>query len=188
MIMSSRLLRYSIVLVIGVLLVQPAVAASAYRAHPAPAQNDMADWTVMIYMAGDNDLEGFALGDLNEMEFSGSTPQVNIVAQLDRSELYDSSQGNWTDTRRYYITPDASIARLNSTEVGSVDEGVALSNGDYAVIHLVGVSDGDPAAMTEQERAQIRQGYQNLRRSLTLSALVDDLRARADVELPEEQE
>jgi peptidyl-prolyl cis-trans isomerase D len=74
------------------------------------------------------------------------------------------------------------------TEGGSVDEGVALSNGDYAVIHLVGVSDGDPAAMTEQERAQIRQGYQNLRRSLTLSALVDDLRARADVELPEEQE
>jgi hypothetical protein len=122
MTIPSRILRCSILLAIGVLLIQQAAVASAYRARPAPAQNDTAAWTVMIYMAGDNDLEGFALGDLNEMEFSGSTPQVNIVAELDRSEMYDSSLGNWTDARRYYITPDASTARLNSTEVGDVGE------------------------------------------------------------------
>jgi hypothetical protein len=103
MIRSSRVLRYLMPSVIGLLLIPQVAAMSAYRARPAPAQDGIANWTVMIYMAGDNALEGFALGDLNEMELSGSTAQVNIVAELDRSDLYDSSQGNWT--RRCSASP-----------------------------------------------------------------------------------
>jgi hypothetical protein len=65
-----------------------------------------ADWTVMIYMDGDNNLEEYAIDDLNEMEVSGSTINVNIVVQLDRIIEYDSSNGDWDTTRRYYVTND----------------------------------------------------------------------------------
>jgi len=43
-----------------------------------------AKWTVMVYMAGDNNLESAAMVDLKEMARVGSTSDVNIVAQVDR--------------------------------------------------------------------------------------------------------
>ena len=43
-----------------------------------------AKWTVMVYMAGDNNLESAAMVDLKEMARVGSTSAVNIVVQLDR--------------------------------------------------------------------------------------------------------
>lgn len=56
----------------------------------------MKKWTVMIYMAADNNLDPAAIDDINEMAAVGSTDDVNIVVQLDREidEL----------TRRLYIT------------------------------------------------------------------------------------
>jgi hypothetical protein len=88
----------------------------------AQAQQHTAAWTFMVYLAGDNDLEGFALGDLDEMEFIGSTTDVNVVAQLDRSDLYDASHGNWTQARRYFITADTNFTTFNSELVGEVGE------------------------------------------------------------------
>lgn len=40
-------------------------------------------WTVMVWMAGDNDLESFALGDIAELKKIGSTDDVDVVAQVD---------------------------------------------------------------------------------------------------------
>jgi len=40
-------------------------------------------WTVMVYMAGDNNLSLAASRDLAEMEVIGSTAKVNVVAQID---------------------------------------------------------------------------------------------------------
>ncbi len=71
-----------------------------------PPSAGQSSWTVMVYMDGDNDLESAALDDLNEMESAGSTANVNIVVQIDRIPGYDSSNGNWTTTRRYYVTQD----------------------------------------------------------------------------------
>lgn len=42
-----------------------------------------AAWTVLVYMAADNDLESTALADINEMERVGSTIDVNIIVQAD---------------------------------------------------------------------------------------------------------
>jgi len=63
-------------------------------------------WTILVYMAADNNLEPVAIEDINEMEAAGSNPGVNIVVQFDRNTGYDRSNGDWTDTRRYLITPD----------------------------------------------------------------------------------
>jgi hypothetical protein len=44
-----------------------------------------ANWTFMVYMAGDNNFDGAALRDIAEMARAGSTKDVNILVQLDRS-------------------------------------------------------------------------------------------------------
>jgi hypothetical protein len=51
-------------------------------------------WTVMVYMAADNDLEAAANLDLREMVRVGSTPNVTLVVQYDTRS---------TQTRRYLI-------------------------------------------------------------------------------------
>lgn len=53
------------------------------------------DWTVMVYLDGDNTLDSYAWGDLTEMESVGSTNDVNIVAQVDTY--------NGDGTYRYYV-------------------------------------------------------------------------------------
>ncbi|MBI4635692.1 MAG: hypothetical protein HY727_05025, partial [Candidatus Rokubacteria bacterium] len=67
-----------------------------------------AEWLVLAYLAGDNDLEGALLDDLGEMERVGSRPgAVEILAQVDRAAGFDASGGDWQTTRRYYVTRSA---------------------------------------------------------------------------------
>jgi len=86
---------------------------------------ELADWTVMVYMAAENNLEKFAIKDLNEMEEVGSSDKLNIVALIDRWDGYHwvykdgqvvrersssdyTGHDNWTDTRVYRILQDDS--------------------------------------------------------------------------------
>ena len=55
-----------------------------------------AKWTFLVYMAGDNNLDGAALRDIAEMAKAGSTKDVHMLVQLDRIE--DQK------TRRFRIT------------------------------------------------------------------------------------
>ena len=80
-----------------------------------------AAWTVMVYFAADNNLEEAAIADVNEMEVVGSTDSVNLLVQLDRIRRYDSSNGNWTDTRRGLIVQDTDTSIINSP-LTSIDE------------------------------------------------------------------
>lgn len=79
-------------------------------------------WTVMVYIAADNDLEEYAIADMNEMETIGSTSQVTVAVQLDRAPGHDSTNGNWTTTRRYYITADSDTATINSQLIEDLGE------------------------------------------------------------------
>jgi len=54
------------------------------------AYGTKAQWTVMVYMDGDNDLEFAALDDLNEMDAIGSTDDVNIIVLRDLWSYGDS--------------------------------------------------------------------------------------------------
>ncbi len=48
-----------------------------------PIRTTGRSWTFMVYLAGDNNLEHFAMKDLGEMKEAGSNAQVAILAQLD---------------------------------------------------------------------------------------------------------
>ncbi|MBN1389456.1 MAG: PKD domain-containing protein [Candidatus Thermoplasmatota archaeon] len=79
-------------------------------------------WTVLSYMSGDNDLESYLIGDLNEMERIPSSSGINIVVQIDRHVDHDSSNGDWMDTRRYLVqhdeTSEIASTRLDDPELG----------------------------------------------------------------------
>ena len=66
-------------------------------------QSGKAKWTVMVYMAGDNNLDGAALRDIEEMARVGSTKDVNVLVQLDRLEDKKS--------RRFLITKGGGYER-----------------------------------------------------------------------------
>lgn len=67
-------------------------------------------WTIFVFMNGDNSLESAAIGDVNEME-RGVDTLFNVIIELDRipggyAWQDDTSNGNWTTTRDYYISYD----------------------------------------------------------------------------------
>ncbi|MHB0995359.1 MAG: clostripain-related cysteine peptidase [Elusimicrobiales bacterium] len=64
-------------------------------AEPLPPQPERA-WTVMVYMNGKNDLTFSVRGDLNEMEEAGSTPEMNVVAQMGH---IGTSERDWPVSR-----------------------------------------------------------------------------------------
>ncbi len=80
-------------------------------------------WTVMMYEdADDQVLEEDMMTDLNEAERVGSSDRVKIVAQVDRYRGAYSGDGNWTSARRYYITRDDDLLRINSKMVADLGE------------------------------------------------------------------
>lgn len=121
-------------LILGVLGLALAIgwcAAGAPRAGAAGrsgvtdhAAGTVADWTVLVYMDGDNNLEAAALADLRKMARVGSSARVAIVAQFDRTSSTnlwdDTTAGNWVGTRRFLVQPgmepDAAAAVQNLGE------------------------------------------------------------------------
>ncbi len=84
------------------------------------------EWTIMVFVNGRNNLEENALKDINEMEMVGSSDQVNIVVQVARIAGYNSSDGDWETSRRYFITKDDNVDRISSPvllDLGKVDMG-----------------------------------------------------------------
>ena len=76
----------------------------------------------MVYLDADNDLEPAGIKDLNEMEKVGSSSNLAIIVQMDRNPDYDISNGNWTETRRYYVTKDNDTEAINSVLLESLGE------------------------------------------------------------------
>jgi hypothetical protein len=62
-----------------------------------------AEWTIMIFLNGDNNLEPFGLQDFREMARVGSTAQVNIVVQFDRSGAWGTTTPQWEQTLRFRV-------------------------------------------------------------------------------------
>ncbi len=59
-----------------------------------------AQWTYMVYLDGDCDLELSAINDFLEMATVGSDANVKILALFDRTPAHDTTYGDWTETRR----------------------------------------------------------------------------------------
>ncbi len=90
-------------------------------------------WLVMLYQdADDKILEQDIYIDLNEAERVGSTDRVQIVAQVDRYRAGYQGDGNWINTRRYYVTQDNNLQRVGSDLIAELGE-ANMSDGDTLV-------------------------------------------------------
>lgn len=82
----------------------------------AAVRNTQRNWTLMVYLAGDNNLDSAGVADLKEMKTVGSTDRIAVLAQFDRA-------GGRGETVRYCLnsgTPldkDA-VQRLGETNMG----------------------------------------------------------------------
>ncbi|GAB4113460.1 MAG: hypothetical protein Fur005_28870 [Roseiflexaceae bacterium] len=93
------------------------------------------EWTILAYVAADNDLEADALRDLHEMELIGSTDQVRIVVQLDRGGQAGALP-RWDTARRYLIGRDDDPDRINSAvlrDLGQINTGDPQALADFLV-------------------------------------------------------
>jgi hypothetical protein len=111
---------------------EPALAGTAEPAPTRePAAGGGAEWTVLVYIDADNDLESYSVEDFNEMEQVGSSDRVNVVAQFDRissNEAWDdTSNGDWTTTKRFLIERDDDTDTFGSKELEDLGE---LNMGD----------------------------------------------------------
>jgi hypothetical protein len=112
-----------ILLLSGVSLTQ----TSAY--HHAASSLDVKEWTFMVYLDGDCDLEAYQIDAFLRLGSVGSTADVNILVQFDRIGGYDSRYGDWEGCKRFYVTS------------GMTPEGY------NALSHLGEPSMGDPATL-----------------------------------------
>jgi len=101
----------------------------------AKAATPIKDWTVMVYMNGDNDLEPWALRNYLQMAKVGSTEQVNIVCQFDRVPGYAGATpdyDDWTQTLRFYVTKNGKpMSKQALADMGELDMGDPATLRDF---------------------------------------------------------
>ena len=108
---------------------RPAIDGQAPLLPNVPAPPTNPRWTLLIYMAADNNLEPFAIQDINELERglwlieqNALDPTlVDILVLVDRAEGYSRAWGDWTDTRLIRIKPDNSPAFASQTLVQNLE-------------------------------------------------------------------
>jgi Clostripain family len=72
-------------------------------------------WTVLVWIAGDNNLSDAGVDDIRELKTVGSTDAVDVVVQYDRQ----GADG----TRRYHLHKDTSLDDDLVQELGATDTG-----------------------------------------------------------------
>ncbi|MBI4416917.1 MAG: hypothetical protein HY557_08040 [Euryarchaeota archaeon] len=88
---------------------------------PSPAAAAK-DWTVLVYLDGDNDLERAGILDFLEMASIGSGDRLNIVVQFDRAVGFDTQFDDWTTAKRFYVTPGMVPSAANAfADLGEVN-------------------------------------------------------------------
>lgn len=84
----------------------------------------MAEWTILIYMNGDNNLEPNAMLNFAQLAKVGSTEKVNFIVQFDRVGKY-VLEPKWSQTLRFYIhkgikpKPEYALEDLGELNMGS---------------------------------------------------------------------
>ncbi|MBU4174280.1 MAG: discoidin domain-containing protein, partial [Actinobacteria bacterium] len=113
-------------LILSLMLAVVLLLTSASFAPPARAADD---WLVMVYLDGDNNLEGAGITDFLEMSSAAEvSPSVNvhILVQVD---LYDGATSDpnydgWTTTKRYKIENGTQpLAAQNISDLGELNMG-----------------------------------------------------------------
>lgn len=82
------------------------------------------NWTIMVFMNGDNNLEGDALMNFRQMASVGGNQNVNVVVQFDRIMKYAHTQPDWAQTLRFVVKKDTHPLPSDAVQdIGEADMG-----------------------------------------------------------------
>ncbi len=99
-------------------------ALPGLRADASDTGAETAKWTYMVYIAGDNNLSQEAFGDINEMEIVGSTPEVNVVVQVEFSSAFSPGLGSYNTMRGKIVADDSAyVIGSQFEDIGQLDMG-----------------------------------------------------------------
>lgn len=128
---------------IALLVLFSTPAGTAFSKQKPPTSK--AKWTLMVYMSGDNNLEGYVVQDIEEeLGLVGSNADIKILAMGDRGPGYDTSRGDWQTTKLFYVTqgmlatPDNAVADWGERNFGdpqTLIDFVAWSKANYPADH-----------------------------------------------------
>src|SRR5262249_455391 len=95
-----------------------------------------AEWTIMVFMNGDNNLELYAIKDFLEMAAINYNPLVNVVVQLDRIPGETDAYGDWENTLRFKLTQGMTPTEENalSPQESKLPKGKEINMGDPAAL------------------------------------------------------
>lgn len=87
---------------------------------PSCSKDSKADWTILVYMAADNDLTQQAIDDIIQMEEASVSSSINIIVQLDPNQYSTNPEA-----RRYRIkhNRDPQITSPVIEYLGEIDSG-----------------------------------------------------------------
>ena len=115
--------------------VPPSVADSSLAPSPTPSPAAVANWTMIVYLAADNDLEEASLFDATEMT-AAAVAGLNVIVVHDRSPLGEvdggpgftsdalGTIGDWSGTRAYQVTPGGYVDLGISSDADMTDPAV----------------------------------------------------------------
>jgi hypothetical protein len=122
------------IFVCGLILIALAVTPFFPRAKSAQEPATQAEWTLMMYMDADNDLELDQMHDLMEMIAAGSSNDVNVVVLADRNPKGDG--------RKYTNEPIANIKNWTTAKLFYVKHNELEELADWGEVNM-----GDPATL-----------------------------------------
>jgi Clostripain family len=112
--------------------VKPVPGAKGLTIDLGPVQDDPDRiWTIAYYMCADNDVEMYSCEALNDIEASFPEKGVEVIVLFDRGEGFDTSEGDWKDTRVYRVSRGTDGKKVESKLIASLGE---LNLGDPAVL------------------------------------------------------
>jgi hypothetical protein len=94
-------------------------------------KNTKKKWTVLVYIAGDNDLYKFAIRNIEQLKRVGSNGLLNIVIHFDYHE-----KGSPKQTRRFYIERDEIVEIGSYPAMDSGSEKTLIDAGRWAITNF----------------------------------------------------
>ncbi|MFX1475415.1 MAG: clostripain-related cysteine peptidase [Promethearchaeota archaeon] len=95
---------------------QPDVSDVAQKVAGRSDRQHLDNWTVLVYLSADNNLDNFAFEVINDLESVGPTPAVNVIVFVDYLSYPVSG------ARCYNITFDADLTQINSPIIYTLSE------------------------------------------------------------------
>jgi hypothetical protein len=126
--MISRTLKFRLGLGCASLLLGTLASCGGGGGGSSQQPSARAKWTVLVYMNAANDLQPFAAPNVNDMEVTGSTSDVNIVLEWQQARCAQCGSPDWVGTRRYYISRDADTSTVHSQVVQDLGSSVDTGN------------------------------------------------------------